>query len=361
MDLSPLMAELAAALDAPHDPLRSAAGVLLERLAVDRVSISSIDRAAGAFEILASAGEPLLVPGTRLPLTTSTHFLDAAEGRTFAAARFDADGAFSRPLDDVVRAAGFVAGCAVGVRRGNEVVGAIALSSRAEDPELPGKVDILEAVGGMVALGLGRRPPGRGPSVLVLHQDPLTAHGLARLLEQGVRARALVPRDLAAAVAAIQAGESPAVLVCDAWLDGVPVDEAVAALRRAGTAAPVLVVAAHDTPQNLEAAIRAGAAAYLARPQAVDALALAVSTLQDGRTLLPERAGVTLDRRDRLTPREREVLVALDEGLRTKQVALRLGLSEDTVKSHTRNVFRKLGASSRAEALHAARRQGLLG
>ena len=50
-----------------------------------------------------------------------------------------------------------------------------------------------------------------------------------------------------------------------------------------------------------------------------------------------------------------------DEGLRFKQIALRLGISEATAKTHARNLFRKLAATSRAEAVHAARRAGLVG
>ena len=59
--------------------------------------------------------------------------------------------------------------------------------------------------------------------------------------------------------------------------------------------------------------------------------------------------------------RERELLELLDEGLRFKQVAIVLGISEATAKTHGRNLFRKLGASSRAEAVHLARESGLLG
>jgi DNA-binding CsgD family transcriptional regulator len=61
-----------------------------------------------------------------------------------------------------------------------------------------------------------------------------------------------------------------------------------------------------------------------------------------------------------LTPRERELLDALEEGLRFKQVAARLQISEATAKTHARNLFGKLDATSRAEAVHAARVRGLL-
>jgi DNA-binding CsgD family transcriptional regulator len=61
-----------------------------------------------------------------------------------------------------------------------------------------------------------------------------------------------------------------------------------------------------------------------------------------------------------LTARERQLLDGLEEGLRFKQVARRLGISEATAKTHARHLFRKLDATSRAEAVHAARVRGLL-
>ena len=61
-----------------------------------------------------------------------------------------------------------------------------------------------------------------------------------------------------------------------------------------------------------------------------------------------------------LTGRERELLESLEEGLRFKQIARRLQISEATAKTHARNLFRKLDATSRAEAVHAARVRGVL-
>jgi DNA-binding CsgD family transcriptional regulator len=61
-----------------------------------------------------------------------------------------------------------------------------------------------------------------------------------------------------------------------------------------------------------------------------------------------------------LTPREREILSMLAEGLPNKVIASRLGISEHTVKTHLEAVFEKLGASTRAEAVARAVRLGLL-
>jgi DNA-binding CsgD family transcriptional regulator len=61
-----------------------------------------------------------------------------------------------------------------------------------------------------------------------------------------------------------------------------------------------------------------------------------------------------------LTARELELLECLEEGLRFKQAAWRMGISEATAKTHARHLFRKLDVTSRAEAVHAARARGLL-
>jgi DNA-binding CsgD family transcriptional regulator len=61
-----------------------------------------------------------------------------------------------------------------------------------------------------------------------------------------------------------------------------------------------------------------------------------------------------------LTRRERELLPLLETGLRFKQIARELTISEPTAKGYARDMFRKLGVSSRAEAVFEARRQGLI-
>jgi DNA-binding CsgD family transcriptional regulator len=67
-----------------------------------------------------------------------------------------------------------------------------------------------------------------------------------------------------------------------------------------------------------------------------------------------------LQRKDALTARELEVLRLADEGLRSKEIAARLVVSERTVNFHLNNAYRKLDASGRTEALRIARAHGLL-
>jgi DNA-binding NarL/FixJ family response regulator len=191
--------------------------------------------------------------------------------------------------------------------------------------------------------------------VLICHADGLAARGIARLVELDAGARASVAPTLAQALDA--AGSSPPDLViCDDWMEGLRIDEVARQLREAGVAAPLLVVSSRDAPENVRASRLAGAAGHIARRDALSSLPAALAAIRAGATLLPD----PVDEGDALTSREHQLLVSLEEGLRFKQVARRFGISEATAKTHARNLFRKLGATSRAEAVHAARDRGLL-
>jgi DNA-binding NarL/FixJ family response regulator len=324
--------------------------------AVDRVSIARLDGSALRFEIAAEAGADLLAPGTALPIDTCSYFARAVEGRCFHEDDFDASRSFRRPLDSVVLAAGFHAGCSVPIQGGEGPVGVVSLSACGPRGDMTGLVDRLGEVGGVLAAGMRARAPAPAPNVLICHADALVGRGLARLAERGDGARARVAPTLADAIAAV-ASDPPDVVVCDDWLDGLRVDEVARALRDAGASAPLLVVSSRDAPESVRVSLRAGAAGHIARRDAVERMPVALAAVHGGGTMLPA-APEAPERR--LTARERELLEALDEGLRFKQVARRLGISEATAKTHGRNLFRKLGATSRAEAVHAAREGGLL-
>ncbi|RMF52508.1 MAG: DNA-binding response regulator [Chloroflexota bacterium] len=84
---------------------------------------------------------------------------------------------------------------------------------------------------------------------------------------------------------------------------------------------------------------------------------LTVLDPQLANALLPERVALT---EEMLTNREREVLRLLSEGLANKSIAMRLGISENTVKFHVNAIMSKLGAQSRTEAVVRAARLGLI-
>lgn len=125
----------------------------------------------------------------------------------------------------------------------------------------------------------------------------------------------------------------------------------------------VPLLALVSSPEGARYALRQGATGVLERGTDGERLLTALRALQGGLVVL-EPALLSASEPDAhvepLTPRERDVLNLLAEGLPNKAIAKRLGVSEHTVKFHLNAVLGKLGATSRTEAVTRAVRAGLL-
>jgi two-component system nitrate/nitrite response regulator NarL len=126
------------------------------------------------------------------------------------------------------------------------------------------------------------------------------------------------------------------------------------AAREAYAGGAGAVLATETDGDQLVSAIRAVEAGLVVLPSAISAELLALARPVASYTSASVNAGSAL------TPREREVLALLAQGLANKMIAPRLGISEHTVKTHVAAVYEKLHARNRAEAVVAAARQGLL-
>lgn len=136
----------------------------------------------------------------------------------------------------------------------------------------------------------------------------------------------------------------------------------LAAVRGAAPAVPVLVAGPSDDPVAVAEALAAGAVGYLrwdaprAMTRTLAALAAGSSTEEE--LLTPADEGVHLDRLVQreldLSAREVQVLIGLSRGMTHADIGGRLYLSSATVKSHAARLFRKLGATDRAEAVGRA-------
>jgi DNA-binding NarL/FixJ family response regulator len=136
--------------------------------------------------------------------------------------------------------------------------------------------------------------------------------------------------------------------------------EAARRLMAAHPRATVMVLGAPDDARSIAAAISGGARGYLrwdaSRPELV--AALASSTMGD---VFPAQRGATEPGSGiNLTEREMQVLRGMSQGKSNGQIGRELYLSEDTVKTHARRLFRKLSASDRAQAVAQGFRCGLV-
>ena len=204
--------------------------------------------------------------------------------------------------------------------------------------------------------------------VLVVDDHPLTLEALTSLLEQHGFDVAGQANDGAEAIQ--MAGKlHPDLVLLDLTMPGVDGLSALPGIREAAPDTEVVVLTASGTEENLLAAIRAGAAGYLLKTESPERIASFLRGVIGGEAALSGSvARRLLDRvRDggrlgggipdsiaqRLSAREVEVLLLLDDHLGTDEIAGRLYISEHTVRSHVKSLMRKLNVSSRREALDA--------
>ena len=163
----------------------------------------------------------------------------------------------------------------------------------------------------------------------------------------------------------------PQVVLLDANLPNGQRMEALKQIKQLNLDTRVLLFAAQDREGYLYETLRAGADGYILKDIVPDELARAVRVVASGEVLVQSQlAGRLLSRfgkqgrgsapYETLTAREQEVLRLLARGLRNKEIAARLVVSERTVNFHLANIYHKLNVSGRTEALSKALEQGLI-
>jgi len=155
----------------------------------------------------------------------------------------------------------------------------------------------------------------------------------------------------------------PAVTLLDLrmpTLDGVGVIENI---RKQEASARVIVLTTYDSDTEILRAIKAGTKAYLLKDARREELLDCIRRVNRGETCIPaslaEKLAAGLSS-ESLTGRELNVLELLAQGKSNKEIGVNLYISETTVKSHLRSIFRKLNVLSRTEAITVASRRGLI-
>ena len=182
-----------------------------------------------------------------------------------------------------------------------------------------------------------------------------------------------MPRSCATSAASVCGQLKPDVALIDLVMPGGGV-EATRAIRQISPGTRIMVLTSFEDDQKIVDAVQAGALSYLLKDSDADTLAEAVRRTARGESVLHPRIAARLLHAlrepdvnsnpqlaalARLSPREREVLDLMSDGLANHQIAQRMGIGEKTVKTHVSNLLGKLSVEDRTQAAVSAWRAGI--
>jgi DNA-binding NarL/FixJ family response regulator len=208
--------------------------------------------------------------------------------------------------------------------------------------------------------------------ILLVDDHALVRAGIRALLETLPRVE--VVGETGDGLEAVQLAQdlAPDAVLLDITLPGLNGLEVVGRLARLDASPSVLMLSMHASPEYAARAFAAGAAGYLNKDSAFDELAAALEAIGAGRRYLCRAIDASqvaaLERRaadgrsalDLLTPRQRQILQMVAEGLGTRQIAERLFLSVKTVETHRGQIMQRLDIHDVPGLVRFAIRHGLL-
>ena len=200
------------------------------------------------------------------------------------------------------------------------------------------------------------------PRCLIVDDHPVIRAGVRAVLESAWNEVDI--QDAPSIEEADQAfgGAEPDVVIVDPWRTGVDVSDMVARLREV-VEAPIVIFTSDGGARLLSEALKAGVKGYVRKDSPPDDLVRAVEAARSGEFYVDPglSSTIVLDEGDRtLSARQREILQMLADGMQTDAVAQKLGLSTETVRTHTKRILAKLEASTRTQAVAIGIRHGLI-
>jgi DNA-binding NarL/FixJ family response regulator len=214
-------------------------------------------------------------------------------------------------------------------------------------------------------------------SVLLVEDQCLVRSGLRALLDQEADIRVVGEAEDGEQAVKMATELQPDLVLMDIKLPKMDGIEATRQIKEGNGDVEVLVLSAYEDDESVFQAIQAGASGYVLKDitpsnlvRAIRAVRAGMSTVHPGitrklleRISLMSRArtpGAAPIHSDGLTAREVEILVGVSKGLSSRELAAKLFVSESTVKSHLRTIYRKIGVRDRSQAVAYAIRKGFI-
>ena len=207
---------------------------------------------------------------------------------------------------------------------------------------------------------------------VLVHRNAAMAKALALLLEESGRCEVLATANNAKDALSAASRTSPQVVLMDPELPDVDLNDVVSQMKEAAPNAYMVSLTGSNDPAYLRKAISAGMTAYLTTAAEPEELINKLVLAAQGHVLVSGRIATGLSGlaqtttgpapnggSDVLTNRERDVIELASHGSTNRQIADKLVVTENTVKVHLRNIYRKLGVQNRHQLTALAHRSGL--
>lgn len=194
--------------------------------------------------------------------------------------------------------------------------------------------------------------------LLIVDDHPIVREGLAILLEDTGEIEVVGQGDSGSEAIRLAECLLPDVVLIDIQMAGMDGIEATSYIKELVPSAQVVIFSNFSETEYIYQSIRAGAKGYVLKTTDLDELMKVIRAAARGESLLAPEVATrlvghisTFEKRPEFTPREEEVLHLLIQGLRNKEIAGQLYITERTVKNHIANIMTKLGVESRTEVI----------
>ena len=192
-------------------------------------------------------------------------------------------------------------------------------------------------------------------TVLIVDDAPAVRDGLRRIVRGLPDVDAVSMASSGEEALARYSVERPDLVLLDVRMPGMSGLECARRLLHSDPGVRMVMLTANDGPQTVATAVANGAAGYLSKDANRLEMGLAIHHVGAG-----DRPHMTTTMEYRLSERETQVLDGMSRGLSNGEIGRELYLSEDTIKTHARRLFRKLNAADRAQAVAVGLRAGLI-
>lgn len=201
----------------------------------------------------------------------------------------------------------------------------------------------------------------RNPNFLVVDDHPVLRQGVVAIL--GNNFEGAVVREAASVEEAVKEvnKKAPDAIIVDPMLGSIDATSSIASLRQK-VQVPLVVFAASGDVRMLADSFKAGARACVRKDSSQEVLAEGINAAIEGRYFIDPALGADLehgsdDANNLLTERQQQIMQLYADGKHTEKVAIELGLSTETVRTHTKRILARLNASTRTHAVAIALRE----